>query len=369
MRSRTSGRIGVPQSEGTARRVVRNPKSIRIALIQGNSEPEWKHDPSREQQIMDEYIALSGRAVELADDEADSRPLDLVVWPETTFRRSLFSFDPGFRMPPAIGITAKEIAAMAPADLANLVARLKTPVLVGVDRVHVPSSVTAGIDEQMLRIDPPPLSFNSAALVGRDGKIIGTYDKLHRVMFGEYIPFADRLPFLYQLTPLTGGIQPGTEAAGLELDGVTYAPNICYETAIPHVIRGQVASLADRGQSPDVLVNLTNDAWYWGSSELDMHLACGVFRAIEARRPLVIAANGGISAWIDAFGHIRAQLPRQQADVLIADVELNTVRSWYMAYGDWFAGACLACCVGLAIIGWRGSRSPTSDLRPPTSDL
>ena len=68
-------------------------------------------------------------------------------------------------------------------------------------------------------------------------------------------------------------------------------------------------------------MNLTNDAWYWGSSELDMHLACDVFRAVETRKPLVIAANGGISAWIDACGRVRAQSPRQTPDVIIADVE------------------------------------------------
>jgi apolipoprotein N-acyltransferase len=110
----------------------------------------------------------------------------------------------------------------------------------------------------------------------------------------------------------------------------------------------------DDKEVADVLVNLTNDAWYWGSSELDMHLACGVFRAVETRKPLVIAANGGISAWIDHLGRIRAQSPRQQPDVILADVEPTAMPSLYVEYGDWFAGACLACCIALAIAGWRG---------------
>ena len=63
--------------------------------------------------------------------------------------------------------------------------------------------------------------FNSAALVDRDGKIVGTYDKMHRVMFGEYIPFADWLPFLYRITPLTGGIVAGAEPAALRVERVT----------------------------------------------------------------------------------------------------------------------------------------------------
>ena len=78
-----------------------------------------------------------------------------------------------------------------------------------------------------------------------------------------------------------------------------FSPSICYETVIPHVIRRQVATLESRENNPTALVNVTNDAWYWGSSELDMHLACDVFRAVETRLPLVIAANGGISASID----------------------------------------------------------------------
>ena len=195
-------------------------------------------------------------------------------------------------------------------------------------------------------------------LVDRAGKIVGTYDKIHLVMFGEYMPFSEWLPFLKRISSLTGGAEAGDGPVALAVDGVCYAPSICYETVIPHVIRRQVATLDAAGNRPDVLVNLTNDAWYWGSSELDMHLACDVFRAVETRTPLVIAANGGISAWIDHHGRIRAESPRQQADVILADVELNRGRppTVYVRTGDWFAALCLTCCIVLAIIGWR---SPT----------
>ena len=152
-----------------------------------------------------------------------------------------------------------------------------------------------------------------------------------------------------------------------------FAPNICYETVIPHVIRRQVATLDDRSEPPDVLVNLTNDAWYWGSSELDMHLACGVFRAVETRRPLVIAANGGISAWIDQHGRVRAQSPRQQAGCnpgrrrASCDAKLVCPTS---ATGS--PALCLTCCVCLAMVGHRRAqpalRRRSASLRPLTSD-
>ncbi len=325
-------------------------KGPRIALIQGNSLADWKFDPNLERKIMDDYISLSEKAIAKARDFGDGRPVSLVVWPETMFRTPLMTFDAGYQAPPDAFQTPKELESYGPHDLAGLVARLKTPVMVGVDRVHYP----VGASE---KIDVPPLRYNSAVLVGHNGEIITIYDKMHRVMFGEYIPFADWIPFLYKLTPLTGGIVAGIDPATFRLDGVyCFSPSICYETAIPHVIRRQVATLEDRNEYPDALINVTNDAWYWGSSELDMHLACGVFRAVETRLPLVIAANGGISAWIDLVGRVRAKSPKQQDDFIIADIEPSGMQSSYVRYGDWFSGSCLACCAILAAIGWKSRR-------------
>jgi apolipoprotein N-acyltransferase len=339
-----------------------NARTIRIALIQGNSLAEWKFDPSRERQIMDEYISLSEEAVKSAKSRGDGRPVDLVVWPETMFRTPLVTFDPGYQPPPDATRTPEEIASYGPRDLASLAQRLETPVLVGIERVHFPAAAAPG-DE-----NPPALRYNSAVLVDRDGTIIGTYDKVHRVMFGEFIPFAKWLPFLYRLTPLTGGIEAGEGPVVFELNDRFYAPNICYETVIPHVIRRQANTLVGGSVPADVLINMTNDAWYWGSSELDMHLACGVFRAIETRKPLVIAANGGLSAWIDRYGRVREVSPRQKPHIILADVEPGYVTSWYQEFGDWFAGLCLACCITLAIIGWRASRLQKSMPSPSDSE-
>jgi apolipoprotein N-acyltransferase len=326
-------------------------KGPRIALIQGNSSADMKFDPNRERQIMNDYIDLSAKAIAKAGHVGDGRPVDLVVWPETMFREPFLTFDPGYHAPPGAFRTPEEITETSKRHLANLVKRLGVPVMVGVDRWHYPIA-SSGNREAV------PQAFNTSVLVGHQGEIIGTYDKMHRVMFGEYIPFADWFPFLYGVTPLTGGIVAGQEPASLRLDGVyCFSPSICYETVIPHVIRRQVATLENRDEYPNALVNVTNDAWYWGSSELDMHLACSVFRAVETRLPLVIAANGGISAWIDQVGRVRAKSPRQQADFIIADIEPSGIRSYYVQYGDWFAAACLACCIVLAALGWKSRRN------------
>src|SRR5262245_50643612 len=174
---------------------------------------------------------------------------------------------------------------------------------------------------------------------------------MHPVMFGEYIPLAEYFPILYRITPLTGGLTTGTKALAQRLGSFRYAPNVCYETVIPHLIRWQVRQLREQDEEPDVLVNVTNDGWFRGSSELDMHLACAVFRAVEMRKPIVIAANAGFSASIDADGCIIQQGKRRESDILIAGVQLDTRHSFYLDYGDWFPGLCLLAVIGLALFG------------------
>jgi apolipoprotein N-acyltransferase len=328
-----------PQSE------IRNPKTVRIALIQGNTLADWSYGEAKQRATMDEYIGLSNQALTLAKQKGDGRSIDLVVWPETTFRSGLREVDSNFRVPPDWGRTREEIETTGPSYLAALTEQLGAPILVGTDRIHLIDDPAAPIDE------PSYQAWNSSVLVDRSGKIMGTYDKSHLVMFGEYIPFAHWLPFVYQYLPISGGTEFGIGPKALCTDDICYAPNICYETVIPHVIRDEVVTLSAAGHKPDVLVNITNDSWYWGSSELDMHLACDVFRAIEARTPLVIAANGGISASIDAAGRIIAQSPRQKPDVIIADVELRDRNSPYMKHGDWFAAACLTITIAFAFAG------------------
>lgn len=333
----------------------RSPKTVRLALIQGNSLADWKADPEKQLQIMRDYFDLSKQAVGKATLDGN-KPIDLLVWPETMFREPLRQFEAGYQLPDGAKSSLEQISSIGPQAMADLTSQLGVPVLVGLDRIlYLKGREDAG-ERSSVEL------YNSSALVDRHGKIRGTYDKFHLVMFGEYVPFSKWFPFLKRLSSLTGAAEAGAGPVALELNGVYYAPSICYETVIPQVIRRQVATLDAAGERPDVLVNLTNDAWYWGSSELDMHIACDVFRAVETRTPLVVAANGGISAWVDHKGRIRAQSPRQTPDVILADVELNRggPPTLYVRTGDWFAAVCLTLCVILAIIGWRPRRNPST---------
>lgn len=310
-----------------------------VALVQGDTRATWDPDPQRGQKIMDRQVALSGQAVEQA--RAAGRRLDLVIWPESMFRSPWYTFE-GSITPPANDFGTDYPAVKQTNDwFRSLAALLDASLLVGIDRYDWradPANETTGRTAR---------AFNSVALADRTGRIVGGYDKTHLVPFGEYIPLAEGMPALYYLTPMSGGLNAGEGPVALraplrEGEELTICPSICYETVVPHLPRSHVAELAARGERPDVLVNVTNDAWFWGSAELDMHLACGVFRAVETGTPLLVAANGGLSAVIDAGGEVREVGPRMAEHVLVAAIPPAVEGlTPYTAGGDWFAGSCL----------------------------
>jgi apolipoprotein N-acyltransferase len=95
------------------------------------------------------------------------------------------------------------------------------------------------------------------------------------------------------------------------------------------------------GRPIDWLVNLTNDGWFFGTSCLDLHLACNVFRAVELRRPMLVAANTGFSAEIDRHGRLLQQGPRREEGILRVRLDQQpTTISPYRMIGDWPWFAC-----------------------------
>jgi len=299
----------------------------RIALVQGSHRAVWTSDPGRDKRVMDSYMQLTADAATAAEP-------DLIVWPEGMFRTLLYTYDPTLSGDDFGDGKAEEYASYGPADLAASVGQFGSPLLVGIDRYHVvvsPNDTTGAVRG---------LLHNAAVAVNRDGSIIATYDKNHRVMFGEYVPGGDIWPGLYNYFPI-GGITPGIDPAAFDIEGTRYMPTICFESVVPHVVRSQVAKLAANGQRPDVLVNLTNDSWFYDSSELDMHLNCTRFRAIECRTPTVVAANGGLSAHVDRTGRV-VQVSQPMAEqVIIAEVTPGAADSFYVRHGDALPIGCL----------------------------
>jgi apolipoprotein N-acyltransferase len=336
------------------------PPQLNVALIQGSIDVTLQDDPARSDRIWRDYLRLSRAATQQA--ARNRAPLDLIVWPETMLPKPiapLITYEPGAGVPADWDYSPEEFRRWLPEGAAasrwrvgHVAVVLGTPMIVGLDRAHLAGS----------RVE----FFNSAAYLSARGDVLGTYDKNHLVMFGEYVPWADRFPWLRRLTPLPGGLTAGHGAAAFEVHGLRLAPHICYESVLSHLIRGQVNELARQGREPDVLVNLTNDGWFWGSSELDMHLVCGVFRAVECRKPFLIAANTGFSAWIDTDGRIRTRLHRRSEDVVFAEVGRESRTSWYLVHGDWAAGICLAFCGLAAMIGvWDHLAARRRRIDPP----
>jgi apolipoprotein N-acyltransferase len=314
----------------------------KVALVQGSIDIDMKYDPTEAERIVAQYFGLSRRAVQEHDD------LDMIVWPETMFRDPWLVFDENFRPPEGIAWTVDEALAATRRNIKRLVAPLGVPFLLGVDTWHYKAD---GLDH-----------YNTALCTDHTGNALGRYDKCHLVPFGEYVFFAETFPWLYKLTPLAGGSKAGAGPRAFELSGVRYAPNICYENTIPHLIRSQVAQLRAADSEPDVLVNLTNDGWFWGSTELDMHLACAVFRAIECRKPFLISANTGFSARIDSDGRILEQGRRRATDLLVGRADIDRRHSPYLAIGDLPAGLCLLATCALAAVGlwnWNAGRRRT----------
>ena len=176
--------------------------------------------------------------------------------------------------------------------------------------------------------------FNSAILQGPNGEVQAVYDKAFLLMFGEYIPFGEEFPKLYELSPETSRFQSGTRTAPIELKldkdrTARIGMLICYEDLVPRYAKRVAA------HDPNVLINLTNDAWFGQSAEPEHHLNLALIRAVEYRRWLLRSTNTGISVFIDAVGRRVAETKLTGEETLMRDVPLLEGRTIYALLGDW----------------------------------
>ena len=146
----------------------------------------------------------------------------------------------------------------------------------------------------------------------------------------------ETFPWLTAFTPYHGTHVPslsfGRGPVWIDLGPYRLAAAICFEDTVPQVVRRFFREAKD-GRHPDVLLNLSNDGWFHGSSEHDMHLAVSVFRAVENRVPLARAANTGVSAIVDGNGRVLKKLPKLEQDVLAGDVPLDDRSALYSRVG------------------------------------
>jgi apolipoprotein N-acyltransferase len=335
---------------------------LRIALIQGSLDTVFEIDKARVAETLEQYQKLTD------DARRQHERIDLVVWPESMFLVPELKVNEPLATPADAPMSAEEFRQRLSAAgqefealVGHMAARVNTLPATG-ERQDPPTAFLFATSTYEYGPGDAMHPYNAALLADEQGKIVDRYYKQHPVMFGEYIPFAAWMPWLYKITPLQSGLTPGPGPTLYDVQGTKLCPSICFESVVPHLIRRQVNTLTKRGTPPDVLVNLTNDGWFWGTAMLDLHARCAVFRAIENRKPMVVAANTGISIWVDGSGHVQAQGPRRDKAVLLAEVRPDGRTSPYALAGDWPWWLAVAACVGLAGTGWRHRtiRQPSS---------
>ena len=203
--------------------------------------------------------------------------------------------------------------------------------------------------------DFPISPYNTAWLLDRDGTVAGAYDKVYLLLFGEYVPFIEHFPWLYRKIPTLGNLEPGASLDVVEGDlwkdkggPIRFGILICYEGILPGFARG----LAD--QRPQILVNMTNDAWFGDTAERWLHFVLTVPRAIEFRAPLVRSTLDGVSAFVDPVGRIVSTTRVGEPETLLWDAPVMGAVTVYQLIGDVFAYACLLLTLCLYGYGrWR----------------
>ena len=335
---------------------------LRVALIQENAPTQFETDEEKNAAFWQAYLYETRAAAKKFGS------IDVVAWPESVFTGNvpLLDLKSPSGIPPEF---AKDIASRE--ELESIVERLsqawqrktqmvlaaaRTPasaqgaktsrpdrpyLLMGSDAVHVYSD----------RID----RMNAALWIGPDGKLIDFYAKKYLVMFGEYIPFAGWVPGLLRSIGMPP-IRSGTRALACRVRDVVLAPSICFENVIPTATHQQVRELVAAGSNPDILINISNDSWFHETSLLDHHLNNGVLTAVENRRPMLVAANTGLSAWIDAFGRKIQVSERGRAGSILAEPTRNYRWGLWQSVGDWPARICGVMCIVLAWSGFRSRR-------------
>lgn len=284
------------------------PGDVRIAVIQPAIDQPLKWDPSHAAATLDITTSLTREA-------AGERP-DLIVWPETS-------------LPVPLRRDAGVLA-----GLTDLSRRLRVPLLIGSMDVEAATQ---------------PKIHNSAFLL-TDRGIVGRYDKIRLVPFGEFVPLAGLIGFVRGWAEFISELEPGSSAVVFQGPPAPLGVVICYEGIFPDLVRRFVQGGAR------VLVNMTNDAWFGRTDGPWQHLAMYPFRAVEHRVSVVRAANTGVSAMIAPNGQIVRRLTLYRRDTMSEAVPLRARDTLYLKFGDWFPYLALSVGVAALVAGLRRRR-------------
>lgn len=256
--------------------------TVRVGLVDQAVKPldRWKHE---------NYASIL-RTLHRLSRRLEAQGAELVIWPEAAY-------------PYAVAHDART----APGGTRGVVGNgVRGPLLIGLITENEPVVREGGLVERDL--------YNSATLISPDGSMAPPYDKLELLWFGETVPGSAYVPWLRRTFQRGGGMLPGDAPRALELTSpaVRMAVLNCYEDTLPSLGRRLAVAL-----SPALLVNVTNDAWFYGTAEPELHARLGAMRAVELRTDLVRAVNYGVTSWIDATGAVRAAYAEQTPGTIL----------------------------------------------------
>lgn len=291
-----------------ATQVSPSAKPLRVAAVQANVPQHQKFDPQFTRKIFDQFRRLSEIALR------SNPPPELLVWPESSMPGPVLIDQDSYKF-------VMDLAASAGTDL-----------LLGT------------IDEEDGDV------YNAALLVSDGGERVQMYRKLHLVPFGEYVPGRHTVPLLAQIV---GDQVPGDFKAGKEYtvftltnSDVHVAPLICFEDTIGELTR-QFVLPTETSPGANLLVDMTNDGWFQHSAGSHQHLANAIFRCVETGRPMLRAANTGVTCFVNQFGRVTQMLSDETGStftegVLTGEISVPTEHelTFYARHGELFAKAC-----------------------------
>jgi len=283
-------------------------KPLRVAAVQSNIPQNQKFDPQFTSGIFDQFRRLSEIAVR------SNPPPDLLVWPESSMPGPVLADQESYKF-------VMDLAASSDTDL-----------LLG----------TIDVDKRDV--------YNAALLVSDGGEHVQIYRKVHLVPFGEFVPGRHTVPLLAQIVgdQVPGDFKAGKEHAVFTLTNseVHVAPLICFEDTIGELVR-QFVLANETSPEANLLVDVTNDGWFQHSAGSHQHLANAIFRCVETRRPMIRAANTGVTCFINQFGRVTQELRDDKGStftegILAGEIKVPTEQelTFYAQHGELFAKAC-----------------------------
>jgi apolipoprotein N-acyltransferase len=263
-------------------------EAVQVGLVQGN-QPLIKRGP--------ESLKLHRKLTR----ELKKRGAELVVWSEAAV---------------PLGILEKDAERHIPQKVTR--------------RLGVPTVVGTVLFRKLP--DGHPMRYtavNTAVMTDAKGKVVTQYNKHFLLMFGEYLPFGEQFPDLYKLSPNSSNFTAGKTTEVMMLGDKRIAATICYEDIIPSFFNDVV-----RATDPDLLLNMTNDAWFLDTTEPWIHFALAKLRSVEHRRYLVRATNSGVSGIVDATGAVVIHSGTFKEEALLGEARYMTGGTLYRTLGD-----------------------------------